>query len=732
MSRPLLKLLIMVKNAGPTWERVLSHNLQWVDEWAILDTGSTDNTVAIARRVMQAKPGALFQEPFVDFATSRNQLIDLAGESCVFNIQLDDTYLIQGGEGLRQYLERERNSQQFTSFNVYIDDSVNLITSVRITYSSKRLRYIYPIHEVISNENNENPAFISKDIFYVEDLQTDDMKKRSSERSRNDVRVLTELIKKEPDNPRFLFYLANSYGQHNEWENALYYYKKRAAIANYSRDEEKYESMLNVAIIAETHIKQPWPQVHELFLEAYNWDPRRFEALYGIGIHYHQEDKMETAFLYFLACWNFHKKNGSIEARGLMNHRHNLIDKAIPTLLQVHSFLQKDWALGKEVSLHLCQYAEHRENASQWYNMFQLLEGCKQTDKTIFMAGVIVFIVPGNWEPWYGLTLEERGLGGSESSMIHFAEEYAKVRPVVFFCNTPGAEKLMHKGVLYCHIDDVVTFLNSYIVETCVVSRVPYYAAIADQCNAKNIYVFLHEINPVTTVFLLANRSCRAVYCFSGWQKRVISGLHPAIKDYIKICSHGVDVSKYQLVIKKRASFIYPSFPDRGLLILLRDLWPRIIERHPDATLTTFCRFDLEYMNGSEMIAEIQRLLVRFSASVVNRGWVKPVDLAAAWCETHIWLHPAIVPEIFGIVSIESAASKTIGITPGIGAFRETNKCIVISGDPSSREWQNAALDVVFRVLGGVQDVSAEVQRAYNYAASLSYENVTRGLIELG
>jgi len=83
----LLHLCIMVKNAGPQFEEMLQKNIQKVDRWTILDTGSTDDTIdTIKRTLVGKKRGELYEEPFINFRDSRNRLLDLAGKSCKFII----------------------------------------------------------------------------------------------------------------------------------------------------------------------------------------------------------------------------------------------------------------------------------------------------------------------------------------------------------------------------------------------------------------------------------------------------------------------------------------------------------------------------------------------------------------------------------------------------------------------------------------------------------------------
>lgn len=50
-------------------------------------------------------PGDLFEEPFIDFATSRNRLMKLAGQHAEFLFLLNGDDRLVGGPKLRELLE---------------------------------------------------------------------------------------------------------------------------------------------------------------------------------------------------------------------------------------------------------------------------------------------------------------------------------------------------------------------------------------------------------------------------------------------------------------------------------------------------------------------------------------------------------------------------------------------------------------------------------------------------
>ncbi len=120
----LLQLVMIVKNSGSDIIDMLSTVQPFIDYWTILDTGSTDGTQEKILEFM-TKPGKLYEEPFVDFATSRNRALDLAGNICTFTIMLDDTYHFDDGNKIRQILKKEVN-KKIDFFAVNIIDKKNI------------------------------------------------------------------------------------------------------------------------------------------------------------------------------------------------------------------------------------------------------------------------------------------------------------------------------------------------------------------------------------------------------------------------------------------------------------------------------------------------------------------------------------------------------------------------------------------------------------------------------
>lgn len=129
--RPLLSLCMIVKDEATNIAETLLSARPHVDRWTILDTGSTDGTQDIVRRVMCDVPGGVFDEPFVDFASTRNRVLEVDaiaiqadgtpditlenGEpkynNAVFTLMLSGDEVLEDGDKLRAFLETRRDAE---------------------------------------------------------------------------------------------------------------------------------------------------------------------------------------------------------------------------------------------------------------------------------------------------------------------------------------------------------------------------------------------------------------------------------------------------------------------------------------------------------------------------------------------------------------------------------------------------------------------------------------------
>src|ERR1035437_10636371 len=85
VSMPKLCLNCIVKNESERIERMLKSVAPYLDSYAIVDTGSTDDTKQKIEGFFAAAsiPGAVTHAPFVDFEQARNPALDAARKASV-------------------------------------------------------------------------------------------------------------------------------------------------------------------------------------------------------------------------------------------------------------------------------------------------------------------------------------------------------------------------------------------------------------------------------------------------------------------------------------------------------------------------------------------------------------------------------------------------------------------------------------------------------------------------
>ena len=115
-----------------------------------------------------------------------------------------------------------------------------------------------------------------------------------SDKFERDVRLLTQGLKDEPDNVRYMFYLAQSYKCLGQLEDAIRWYKTRIDKGGWK--EEVWYSQMMVGEAYED--LKFWDQALQWYLAAYEYNPERAESLQKIASHYRNEQKNSLAYLF--------------------------------------------------------------------------------------------------------------------------------------------------------------------------------------------------------------------------------------------------------------------------------------------------------------------------------------------------------------------------------------------------------------------------------------------------
>jgi len=720
----LINLVIMVKDAGEDFHDVLTQNLPYIDYWTILDTGSTDGTIDVIRDVLKDKPGELFQEPFINFRDSRNRLLDLAGEKCVFNVILDDSYVLLGN--LREFLTFVRGDDIVDSYSLVLEDKDVMYTSNRVIKSCRNLRYINVIHEIIQTENNLNVS-IPYDSGRITDRNSPYMSARTKERKLNDIKLLEKMYKDDPSDPRSLYYLGDSYVGLEKWNDALFYFEQRVKQGGGFKQEIQ-DSLYYIAVISDMYSqgKYTWEQCHQKYIDCYNFDPNRTESLYFVGKHYIDEGNNALGMMYLKQAFNV----GIPEIT--MSFRKHIYQYHIPKELLLHCFNNREYELGEQCCRRILEYREDNL-VIKWLNIFYHINQVKPTPKTRDgEKKVICFVSPGGWKQWDGETLRTRGLGGSETFSIRYAETLANLYnyKVIVFCDCEESKD--YNCVTYNPISKYLKYLETMVIDVCIVNRFPEYIPVTVLNGVEKVYLVLHDTASVDAIIPL-HPNLKGVMCISEWHRQQFVNLFPVLESKTRVISYGIETSTFSSdVLRDDYSFIYPSFPNRGLLPLLK-MFPNIVKRYPTAKLNVFCDTKNEWLQKyhKEVVDQIEVLLEEQKETVTNHGWVNGETLRDFWSRSHVWFYPCTFAETCCLTAYEAAASNTLIVSNHLAALEESvgDRGVIVTGDPMEEGWQILALNRLFNILDGVEK-SDHIERNQEWAKNKCFSKIVGDFVE--
>jgi len=734
-------LCIMVKNGGPQFEQMLLDNIPHFDKWTILDTGSTDDTIDIINRVLVGKKkGQLFQEPFINFRDSRNRCLDLAGNSCKFLTMLDDTYVIQGG--LRSFLNEIRGDQLATSFTLYIQSDDTIYGSNRIIKNKSGLRYMYRIHEVITDNNNIN-IIIPKEVATIDDRRFDYMETRTMERKQLDLKLLFEEVEENPHDPRAYYYLAQTYNILEDYEKAFYYFTKRAEFTNSGFVQERVDALFESARIANFKLNKPWEVVEELYNKCYKADESRPESLYFIGIHYYLENNMRKAYEYFKKAFEI-----GFPVHCQYSLKPTLSYYFLPKFLSKICYHLKDYKLGKQAAEMFLKNnlpnADSYDEIMSWYKIYEKITIVPYDTKrkpVVPQKPIFCFHADGGFNYWSGSSILTIGVGGSETYIIEMARYIQKSGEfnVYVFCNCKEEENF--EDVIYKPLVEYYTFINENYIHTCIVSRYSEYLPVTFQGWTENVYMVVHDLTP-TGIVIPMDKKLKKIFCLTEWHVDYLSQIYPTLKDILTPFYYGIDFNKFKndnIVLKQQYKFIYSSFPNRGLLQLLQ-MWPKIYEFQPQASLHIYCDIEGKWVNDvqHQMMREIKSLCKEYrveenNMNIYYHGWVNKCVLAEAWLSADIWFYPCTFMETFCLTALEAATTRTLAITNNLAALQNSvgHRGVVIKGDPIEAEWQEKALEKIKKYLDpvNVHLKNELVERNYEWASKLSWESRAKQLL---
>lgn len=298
---PTIGLSIIVKNEAAVIERMLNTVWPILDYYCVVDTGSTDGTQDIIRNFFKEKgiSGEVVDHEWKNFQDARNKAKDLIKGKVDYGfwIDADEQLQLDPRFDIRVF---KRNLVKHDGANIKIHYGGQNYYRMQFFKTSVDWYWYGPVHEVLITDS---PASIAT-AEGLSVLVTPDGNSWTTEtikqKYEGHAKILEDYVANDPKkDPRWLFYLAQSYRDANGKENlekSLEWYQKRVeAIGGYW--EEIYYSALMVANI-KSQLGRPNEEVIESFLKCGKYNIHRIEHLLPVIVYYHSIKEFDIAYIY--------------------------------------------------------------------------------------------------------------------------------------------------------------------------------------------------------------------------------------------------------------------------------------------------------------------------------------------------------------------------------------------------------------------------------------------------
>lgn len=217
---------MIAKNEENTIERCIHSYKSIVSEIIVVDTGSTDNTVNIAK-----KCGAkIFHFKWNDdFSAAKNFALDNATGDWIIFLDADEYFdenKVNNLPRIIKALDKSYNSIAIKMINIdsLTGKKLDEITHVRVFRNKKYIRYINPIHEMLINsQKNKNlQAYLTTDDELTLFHTGYSILNRKEKAERN-LKLLLNEVEKAEEKPSIYQYLSDCYYGLEDYENAIKY-----------------------------------------------------------------------------------------------------------------------------------------------------------------------------------------------------------------------------------------------------------------------------------------------------------------------------------------------------------------------------------------------------------------------------------------------------------------------------------------------------------------------------
>jgi glycosyltransferase involved in cell wall biosynthesis len=223
-KEPAISLCMIVKNEADCLSRCLESTKDYVDEIIIVDTGSTDETVRIAKS-FGAK---IYHHPWEnDFSRHRNQSLSYASGDWILQLDADEALTAGSGQMIRDTIRKDAADYYYCQF--YDMDRQGIIKGVcnliRLFRNRMGMEFIHKVHNQLQ-VNGEGSFSKIRVKHYGYHLSKEKMEAKHVRTTT----LLKKAIEINPEDGYSLHQLAASYSMKKDYSKVIEYGEKAADV----------------------------------------------------------------------------------------------------------------------------------------------------------------------------------------------------------------------------------------------------------------------------------------------------------------------------------------------------------------------------------------------------------------------------------------------------------------------------------------------------------------------
>jgi glycosyltransferase involved in cell wall biosynthesis len=341
---PTLTLIMIVKNESRIITRCLESIREYVDHVVISDTGSTDSTPELIEEYLTKNniPGKVFRDEWKNFGYNRSKSVT-NGQEWIKETGIDptSTYFITIDADMLLVFHDDFNKKDIADKDAWLvqqrTDSIQYYNT-RLFRSDLPYKCIGVTHEYWGCDGDRTEGKLN--TVHLDDRGDGGCK---SDKFTRDIALLTKGVEDEPKNERYYFYLAQSYADTGDVENALKWYQKRIDVGGWN--EEIFISHKRRGELFSKDGKHE--QAIFEWTKGYESLPQRNETLYRIIQHYRYSGKNHSSYLFLKQAINIPYPNELV-----LFIEHPIYDYKLVEELSIIGF----YVNKKQEGLVACQY----------------------------------------------------------------------------------------------------------------------------------------------------------------------------------------------------------------------------------------------------------------------------------------------------------------------------------------------------------------------------------------